>query len=85
MSNDERYYIIETDGQGIACMSQTTHKDLVDKIGRLNKGIKRATLLDHIPENSCTSTWGTEMEPGILIIRGRIVDPSDLKEDDDEE
>lgn len=82
MDNGERYYIIESDPDGsITYVGQTTREELVARFGKPE--CVTATLMDHI-DDPCTATWGTESQPGVLIIRGKIVDPADLREEYDE-
>ncbi len=82
MDNGERYYIIETGPDGsITYVEQTTREELVDRFGKPE--YETVTLMDYI-DDPCTATWGTESRPGVLIIRGKIVDPADLREEPDE-
>ena len=79
MDNDEQYYIIETDPDGsITYVGQTIREELVARFGKPE--FVTATLMDYI-DDPCTATWGTESRPGVLIIKGKIVDPADLRKE----
>lgn len=82
MDNGERYYVITTNPEGsITYVEQTTHKELVDRFGKPE--CVTETLMDYI-DDPCTATWGTESQPGALIIRGKIIDRANLEREGDE-